>query len=172
MAEEIYDIIICGAGSGGGFLAGEVAPYGSVLILDAGPFVSGAPNFGFGSPERRKFSTQINLGQYQPDTSTSNRGSTFFAYPMFMIQANLINASVQREARLVGGGSAINVGAWVRPRLVDWDGFSDETGVKGWTKPEFEPHFQKAEKILHVHRDVPANWNPASVLYKAAAESL
>ena len=39
MAEEIYDIIICGAGSGGGFLAGEVAPYGSVLILDAGPRV-------------------------------------------------------------------------------------------------------------------------------------
>ena len=170
--EEVYDIIICGAGSGGGFLAGEVAPYASVLILDAGPFVAGAPSFGFGSPERRKFSTQINLGQYQPDTPTSNRGSTFFAYPMFMIQANLINASVQREARLVGGGSAINVGAWVRPRLVDWDGFSDETGVKGWTKPDFERHFLKAEKILHVHRDAPENWNPASILYKSAAESM
>ena len=129
MAEDVYDVIICGAGSGGGFLAGEIAPYGSVLILDAGPRVGGAPNFGFGSPERRKFSTQINLGQYQPDNTFSNRGTTFFSYPMYMIEANQINASVQREARLVGGGSAINVGAWVRPRLVDWDGFSDETEI-------------------------------------------
>jgi len=53
------------------------------LILDAGPFVPGKPEFGVGSPDRRRFSTQINLGQYQPDTPTSNQGSTFFSYPMF-----------------------------------------------------------------------------------------
>src|SRR5205809_582343 len=101
MAEDVYDVIICGAGSGGGFLAGEIAPYGSVLILDAGPSVGGAPNFGFGSPQRRKFSTQINLGQYQPDNTFTNRGTTFFAYPMYMIESNQINASVQREPRVV-----------------------------------------------------------------------
>jgi choline dehydrogenase-like flavoprotein len=171
-AEEVYDVIICGAGSGGGFLAGEIAPYGSVLILDAGPRVGGDPSFGYGSPERRRFSTQINLGQYQPDNTFSNRGTTFFAYPMYMIESNQINASVQREARVVGGGSFINVGAWVRPRLVDWDGFSDETQIEGWTKPLFERHFLKAEKILHVHRDRRENWQRASVLYEKAANSL
>lgn len=171
MATE-YDVIIVGAGSGGGYLAGELAPYGSVLLLDAGPHVGGEVKNGFGSPERRRYSTQINLGQYQPDNAFSNRGTTFFAYPMYMVEANPINASVQREARVVGGGSFINVGAWVRPRLVDWDGFAAETGVKDWTKALFERHFQKAEKIFHVHRDRRENWNRASVIYEQVANTL
>jgi len=50
-----------------------------------------------------------------------------------MIEANAINASGAAGGAAVGGGSAINVGAWVRPRLVDWDGFGAETGVNGWT---------------------------------------
>src|SRR3954447_1233351 len=163
--QDTYDVIIVGAGSGGGFLAGEISPYASVLILDAGPQPGGEPKFGVGSPARRKFSTQINLGQYQPNNPFDTSGSTFFAYQMYMIEANQINASVQREARVVGGGSYINCGAWVRPRLVDWDGFASETGVQGWTKALFERHFQKAEAILNVHRDTQDNWNPASVLY-------
>jgi choline dehydrogenase-like flavoprotein len=172
VAEEVYDVIICGAGSGGGFLAGEIAPYGSVLILDAGPHLGGAPNHGVGSPERRRAATQINLGTYHPDNPFFNRGNLFFAYPMYMIEANPINASVAREARVVGGGSLINVGAWVRPRSVDWDGFVEETGVQGWTKEAFEPHFRKAEQVLHVHRDPRSSWNKASVLYEQAANSL
>jgi len=170
---ETYDVIICGAGSGGGFLAGEIAPYASVLILDAGPYVDGTPKPGIGSPERRKFSTQINLGQYIPDgVYAINRGSTFFAYPIFMDESNPASSAVQREARVVGGGSLINVGAWVRPRLVDWDGFVEETGIQGWTKEAFEPHFLKAEKILHVHRDNRKNWNKASVIYEQTAASM
>ena len=43
---ESYDVIVCGAGSGGGFLAGEVAAYGSMLILDAGPHITGDAAFG------------------------------------------------------------------------------------------------------------------------------
>ena len=172
MADAVYDVIVCGSGSGGGFFAGEVAPYGSMLILEAGPNPGGAPNFGVGSPQRRKFSTQINLGQYQPADTFNTRGSTFWSYPMYMIESNQINASTSREARVVGGGSAINVGAWVRPRSVDWPGFELETGVKGWTKSEFERHFLKAETILSVRRDVRENWNKASVLYEQAANSL
>jgi choline dehydrogenase-like flavoprotein len=45
------------------------------------------------------------------------------------------------------------VGAWLRPRLVDFDGFKEETAVEGWTKDAFAPHFQRAERILNVHRD-------------------
>jgi choline dehydrogenase-like flavoprotein len=37
---DTYDVIICGAGSGGGFLAGEIAANGSVLILEAGPHIT------------------------------------------------------------------------------------------------------------------------------------
>jgi len=172
MAEEVYDVIICGAGSGGGFLSGEVAPYGSVLILDAGPHLAGEANHGFGSPARRRAATQINLGNYHPDNPFFNRGNLFFSYPMYMIEANPINASIAREARVVGGGSFINVGAWIRPRSIDWPGFAEETGVEGWTKAEFEPHFQKAEQILHVHRDPRSVWNKASILYEQAAQSL
>src|SRR5207244_1733252 len=116
---DTYDVIICGAGSGGGFLAGEIAANGSVLLLDAGPFIGGTPNFGFGSPERRKFSTQINLGTYIPDGMYSiGHGAATFQYPTFVDLSNQNSYVVTREARVVGGGSYINVGAWIRPRLV------------------------------------------------------
>ena len=167
---DTYDVIICGAGSGGGFLAGEVAPYGSVLILDAGPYLSETPNPGVGTPQRRAFSTQMNLGTYWSDGSNSSPHSkAFYAYPMYMDESAPALNTVQREPRLVGGGSHINVGAWVRPRLVDWDGFAEETAVRGWTKNAFEPYFLKAEGILNVHRDSRENWNRASVMYEQAA---
>ena len=70
---DTYDVIICGAGAGGGYLAGEIAANGTVLLLDAGPHVGAgeAMSPGIGSPTRRKFSTQINLGRYIPDSKTS-----------------------------------------------------------------------------------------------------
>ena len=170
---DTYDVIICGAGSGGGFLAGEIASHGSVLLLDAGPNIGGAPNYGVGSPERRKFSTQINLGTFIPDGMYSiNAGTDAFQYPLYSDLSNPNSASITREAKVVGGGSYVNVGAWIRPRLVDWDGFAEATGVTDWTKAAFEPHFQKAERILSVHRDIRDNWNPGSVLYEKAAQSL
>jgi choline dehydrogenase len=164
-----YDVIICGAGSGGGFMAGQIAPYGSVLILDAGPSFPEPANPGTGVLSRRKLATQISLGTWIPNSKASNTGSVFYSYPMYMDQSNPFSFTAQHEAKLVGGGSAINVGAWLRPRLVDWDGFNAETGVQGWTKAAFEPHFQRAEKILNVHREDRAFWNKASVLYEQAA---
>jgi choline dehydrogenase-like flavoprotein len=132
---DTYDVIICGAGSGGGFLAGEIAANGSVLILDAGPHIGGEPNYGVGSPERRKFSTQINLGTYIPDGMYSiNAGKAVFAYPTYVDQSNPSSFGTTKEAKVVGGGSYINVGAWIRPRLVDWPDFAAATGVVGWTK--------------------------------------
>jgi len=150
-------------------MAGQIAPYGSVLILDAGPYFSDAPNPGVGVLPRRKLSTQMSLGTWIPNSKASNTGSVFYSYPMYMDQSNPFVFTAQHEARIVGGGSAINVGAWLRPRLVDWDGFGAETGVQGWTKGAFEPHFQRAEKILNVHRDDRAYWNKASLLYEQAA---
>lgn len=168
-----YDVIVCGTGSGGGFFAGEVASFGSTLMLDAGPYIGGDPSPGFGSPERRRFSTQINLGMFIPDGMYSiGRGEAFFAYPLFPNFSNPDSFIALREARVVGGGSYINVGAWVRPRLVDWDEFADKTGVEGWTKESFEPHFQTAETILTVHRNKREHWNPASVIYEQTARSM
>ena len=114
---DTYDVIICGAGSGGGFMAGEIAAYGSVLILDAGPYFPEAANPGVGVPSRRALSTQINLGTWLPKSNESNHGDIFFTYPMLMDRSNPFAATAQREPRLVGGGSAINVGAWLRPRI-------------------------------------------------------
>jgi choline dehydrogenase-like flavoprotein len=169
---DTYDVIICGAGSGGGFMAGEIAVNGSVLILDAGPYFPEGANPGTGVPSRRALSTQMNLGTWLPKSKESNHGDVFFTYPMLMDRSNPFAATAQREAKLVGGGSAINVGAWLRPRLVDFDGFKEETGVEGWTKDAFEPHFQRAERILNVHRDDRQFWNKASVLYEQAALSM
>jgi choline dehydrogenase len=166
---DTYDVIIIGAGSGGGFLAGQIAPYGSVLILDAGTWYSEVPNPGVGSPERRKLSTQVNLGNWLPGDLSSNAGKLFFTYPMYMDQSNPFAATAQREPRVVGGGSFINAGAWLRPRRVDFDGFNETTGVRTWTKRNFEPHFLRAEKILNVHREDRQFWNKASVQYERAA---
>ena len=91
---------------------------------------------------------------------------------MYMNASNALQVSVQREPRVVGGGSYINVGAWVRPRAVDWDGFAEATNISGWTKERFEPHFRKAERMLHVHRDPRTAWNKASVLYEQAAKAM
>lgn len=164
-----YDVIIIGAGSGGGFMAGQIAPYGSVLILDAGPYFADPANPGTGVLDRRILSTQMNLGTWIPNSKASNEGSVFYSYPMYMDASNPFTYTAQHEPRLVGGGSSINVGAWLRPRLVDWPSFEEETGVQGWTKEEFEPHYQRAEQILNVHRDNRAYWNKASVLYEQAA---
>jgi choline dehydrogenase-like flavoprotein len=166
---DTYDVIICGAGSAGGFMAGEISAHGSVLILDAGPFLSEPAAPGVGTPERRKLSTQMNLGMWLPGSKESNHGKLFFTYPMYMDQSNPFSSTAQREAKVVGGGSMINVGAWLRPRTVDFDGFAEETGVQGWTKAEFEPHYRRAERILHVHRDDRQYWNKASVLYERIA---
>jgi long-chain-alcohol oxidase len=166
---DTYDVIICGAGSGGGFLAGEIAANGSVLILDAGPWYSSPPNFGVGTLERRTVATQINLGMWIPDTKASNHGKLFFTLPMYMDQSNPLAPTGQHEAKVVGGGSVINVGAWLRPRRIDFDGFAEATGVQGWTKAAFEAHYQRAERILNVHRDDRAFWNKASVLYEQIA---
>jgi len=35
---------------------------------------------------------------------------------MYMDQSNPTSSTGQHEAKLVGGGSAVNVGAWLRPR--------------------------------------------------------
>ncbi|HVW10436.1 MAG TPA: GMC family oxidoreductase [Bryobacteraceae bacterium] len=169
---DTYDVIICGAGSGGGFMAGQIAPNASVLILDAGPHFAEPPNPGTGVLSRRILSTQMSLGTWIPNSKASNHGSVFYSYPMYMDTSNPFTFTAQHEARVVGGGSAVNVGAWLRPRLVDWDGFEEETGVQDWTKVNFEPHFQRAERILNVHRDSRAYWNKASVLYEQAALSM
>src|SRR6185503_15128771 len=111
---DTYDVIICGAGSGGGFLAGEIAANASVLILEAGAHIGGAPNPGVGSPERRKFATQINLGTFIPDGMyTFGQGAVSYQYPLFSDASNPTARGITREARVVGGGSFINVGAWI-----------------------------------------------------------
>ena len=67
---DTYDVIICGAGPGGGFMAGQIAPNASVLILDAGPHFPEAPNPGIGVLSRRKLSAQMNLGTWIPSNKT------------------------------------------------------------------------------------------------------
>ncbi|MEQ1945611.1 MAG: GMC family oxidoreductase [Bryobacteraceae bacterium] len=169
---DTYDVIICGAGSAGGFISGQIASNGSVLILDAGTWYNEPPNPGVGTPARRALSTQVNLGMWLPGDLTSNAGKLFFTYPMYMDQSNPFAATAQREPKVVGGGSFINAGAWLRPRLIDFDGFAQATGVKTWTKAAFEPHFQRAERTLNVHREDRRFWNKASVAYEQTALSM
>jgi choline dehydrogenase len=168
-----YDVIICGAGSGGGYLAGQIAANASVLILESGPSPGGAPNFGVGSQARRIFSTQMNVGQFIPDGMYSfGNGANSWQYPLQANASDPTSPGITREARVVGGGSYINVGAWIRPWASDWTGFAAATGVTGWTKAAFEPYFEQAEQVLSVRRDPQSYWNPGAVSFYQTANSM
>src|SRR5260370_17363287 len=104
---DTYDVIICGAGSAGGFMAGEIAAHGSVLILDAGSnFYSDPANPGTGVPLRRALATQLTLGTWLPDSKDSPHGHLFFAYPMDIDQSNPFSSTPPRPAPLLAGRSS------------------------------------------------------------------
>ena len=69
MAETSYDLIVTGAGTGGGIImAARMAQKGvhpttgeplKVALLDLGPYFGGRPRPGYGVPGRRHMSTNV-----------------------------------------------------------------------------------------------------------------
>ena len=129
-----YDFIICGSGSSGSVVARRLAenPQVSVLLVEAG----GQDNVPSVTEPGKLFQ---NLG--------SERYWNCRAAPSTYLNGRAIPMNM---GKVLGGGSSINVMAWLRGHRTDWDFFAAATGDPDWSY----------ESILSVYRRI-EDWRGA-----------
>ena len=113
---DLYDFIVCGAGSSGSVVAARLAEDGNatVLLIEAG-----------GSDESETVSNPaqwpLNLG--------SSRDWGFVGQPAAGLDGRRLPLSMGKG---LGGGSSINVMVWARGHQEDWNHFAAEAGDDAW----------------------------------------
>ena len=134
MMESQYDFIICGSGSSGSVVARRLAenPEVRVLLVEAG----GEDNGPSVNEPGKWFQ---NLG--------SDRDWNFRAEPSSYLNGRAIPMNM---GKVLGGGSSINVMAWMRGHRTDWDFFAAEAGDPAWSY----------DSILSVYRRI-EDWRGA-----------
>jgi choline dehydrogenase len=115
LADE-YDVVVCGAGSSGSVVAARLSedPTARVLLLEAGGDDAGAT---VTDPLR------------WPENLGTARDWGFVAEPDAAVNGRALPLSMGRG---LGGGSSVNVLAWVRGHRADWDHLAEVGGDKRW----------------------------------------
>ena len=125
-----YDYIILGAGSAGCVLANRLSENGrhSVLILEAGPM-------------DRKLLIHIPAGVH----SVYKDPSINWNYQS-EDEGELGNRNIELpRGKVLGGSSSINAMVYMRAHPKDYDRWSDELGLSGWSFADCLPYFKAGE---------------------------
>ena len=133
MAGEHYDVIIVGSGPGGGTMAWRLAQTGKrILIIERGDYL-------LREPKNWDSQAVIVDGCYQAkETWYSSDGRSFHPGLHYF----------------VGGNSKVYGSVLFRLRERDFDAIRHEDGIApAWPVgyDEFEPYYQAAEELFHVH---------------------
>ncbi|TBZ26753.1 GMC family oxidoreductase [Rhizobium leguminosarum] len=126
---DVFDFIVCGAGSSGSVVAARLAEDGnaSVLLLEAG---------GDDAAE-----TVTNPAQW-PLNLGSSRDWGFVGQPTPGLDGRRLPLSMGKG---LGGGSSINVMVWARGHKGDWDHFAAEAGDDAWGYQSILGYYRRIE---------------------------
>ncbi|MFI1393295.1 GMC family oxidoreductase [Streptomyces griseoaurantiacus] len=111
-----FDVIVCGAGTGGSTVAGLLAidPSMRILLVESGP----------DDEDGRVLSSDR-----WPENLDSERDWGYLTEPSPSVDGRQLLYSMGKG---LGGGSSINVGVWSRGHRKDWEEFSEATDDSRW----------------------------------------
>ncbi|MET0742591.1 MAG: GMC family oxidoreductase, partial [Microvirga sp.] len=126
---DVFDFIVCGAGSSGSVVAARLAEGGiaRVLLLEAG---------GDDAAE-----TVTNPAQW-PLNLGSSRDWGFIGEPAPGLGGRRLPLSMGKG---LGGGSSINVMVWARGHREDWNHFAREAGDEAWGYESILRYYRRIE---------------------------